>query len=428
MHIYQVGGAVRDRILGVPSQDTDYVVTGATESELGAAGFKKVGKCFPVFLHPETGEEYAMARKEVKTGRGHQDFKFIFTPDITLEEDALRRDFTCNALYYDPETHEIIDYHHGLEDIGKHVLRHISPHFAEDPLRILRMCRFAAQLGFSVAPETMELCRKMVHNGDLAHLSPVRIWREMEKALCSRSFYKFILAARECGALAVLLPEVEALWQIPEREDYHPEKNSGVHTLLALKAAQTNDALVNFTVLFHDIGKSRTDKARWPSHRGHNKLGAEMMPEILRRLNVPASYGSFAVLTIANHMVYHQNIAEKKLEIAEVAVALANRRQESCLERFLAVLKADMLGRAMSDFTKYLAEFAVFEQYLRRLYKAARLQKVSEMPGFPALKAEVENGCQPPSAIREAYVKMLVEENPPPDSDISSLCKPDFML
>ena len=180
MHFYQVGGAVRDMLLHKSCQDRDFVVTGGTEKAMLALGFKKVGKSFPVFLHPETGEEYALARREVKTGLGHCDFKFEFTPDITLEEDSLRRDFTCNALYRNPDTGEILDFHQGRDDIKKRVLRHISEHFAEDPLRVLRMCRFAAQLEFAVAPETMALCRRMVEEGALAHLSRQRIWQEME--------------------------------------------------------------------------------------------------------------------------------------------------------------------------------------------------------------------------------------------------------
>ena len=177
MQIYQVGGAVRDKLLNRPCQDKDFVVIGATEAEMLEQGFKKVGKSFPVFLHPETGEEYALARKEIKTGRGHKDFKFVFTPDISLKEDSCRRDFTCNAIYEDTETGEIIDYHNGCEDIKNRILRHISKHFAEDPLRVLRMCRFAAELGFSVAPETMALCQKMVQKGAIRHLSRDRIWQ-----------------------------------------------------------------------------------------------------------------------------------------------------------------------------------------------------------------------------------------------------------
>lgn len=255
MHFYQVGGAVRDMLLHKSCQDRDFVVTGGTEKEMLALGFKKVGKSFPVFLHPETGEEYALARREVKSGLGHCDFKFEFTPDITLEEDSLRRDFTCNALYRNPDTGEILDFHQGRDDIKKRVLRHISEHFAEDPLRVLRMCRFAAQLEFAVAPETMALCRRMVEEGALAHLSRQRIWQEMEKALGCRGFYLFVRTARECGALSVLLPEIGELWNVPERRDYHPEGNSGEHTVLSLKAADTDDAMVNLAVLLHDVGK-----------------------------------------------------------------------------------------------------------------------------------------------------------------------------
>ena len=250
MRIYQVGGSIRDKLLNKTSQDRDFVVVGATEEEMLYEGYKKVGKSFPVFLHPKTQEEYALARKEIKTGPTHKDFKFEFTPDITLEEDSIRRDFTCNAIYQDVQTGEIIDYHNGIKDIENRVLRHVSEHFSEDPLRVLRMCRFAAQLGFDVAPETMKLCQDMVKNGDMKHLSKERIWQEFEKALSYPTCYKFVEKARECGALKELLPELEYLWEVPERKDYHPEGNSGEHTMLALKKAQSSRADFSLVSLF----------------------------------------------------------------------------------------------------------------------------------------------------------------------------------
>ena len=412
MQIYLVGGAIRDILLNRPVHDKDFVVTGSSVEEMISLGYKKVGKHFPVFLHPLTGEEYALARKEIKIGDRHQDFKFIFTPDISLEEDSLRRDFTCNALYQDIESGEIFDYHKGREDIKKHVLRHISDHFAEDPLRVLRMCRFAAELDFSVAPETMQLCRKMVKKGMLEYLSQDRIWQELEKALSSQNFYRFIENAKECGALAILLPEVEQLFMTPERLDYHPEGNSGDHTLLTLKAAQSKDPMVNYAALLHDIGKIKTDKKCWPSHRGHDKLGADLIKEIGRRLKVPNAYTDFAVFTAINHMIYHQKIEGAEKEIADIAVQLSRFEHKNYTKRFIEVLKADMGGRLKEVSAEEQREFNEFASYLKELSEAAQHKKPSEISGFENFIEGIKNGSLPPSVINEKYIEILVAENP----------------
>ncbi len=412
MRIYQVGGVVRDKLLQRHCHDKDYVVVGSTEEEMIKDGFKKVGKSFPVFLHPETGEEYALARKEIKTGNRHCDFTFIFTPDISLEEDYRRRDFTCNALYICPETEEIIDYCQGQKDISNRVLRHVSEHFAEDPLRVLRMCRFAAQLDFSVAPETMDLCRQMVKDGALQHLKPERVWSELEKALRCKTFYRFVETARECGALEVLLPEVEKLWQIPERTDYHPEGNSGAHTFLAVKAAQSNDPMVNFAVLLHDVGKARTNPDLWPSHRGHDKLGEPIVKEIGRRLKAPEAYTSFASFTTANHMLYHRCLKEVAPEIAGVSVVLSHHQAEEYFRRYTAVLKSDMLGRALPDFTCELECFKKFEDYLHRLTQAATETKMSEVPDFELMLEQMKNNEIPNTALKEAHITLLLQKTP----------------
>ncbi len=412
MRIYQVGGAVRDKLLQQPCHDKDYVVVGSTEKEMAANGFKKVGKSFPVFLHPETGEEYALARKEIKTGKRHCDFDFIFTPDIKLEDDYLRRDFTCNALYMCPETGEIIDYCHGQKDIANRILRHVSDHFSEDPLRVLRMCRFAAQLDFSIAPETMEMCCQMVKDGALQNLKPERIWAELEKALRSKTFYRFVEAARECGALAVILPEVEKLWQIPERTDYHPEGNSGEHTFLAVKAAQSNDPLINFTVLLHDVGKTLTNPEFWPSHRGHDKLGEPLVKKIARRLKAPESYVTFASFATANHMLYHRNLEDAAADMASVAIVLSHHFEKDYFRRYTAVLKSDMLGRALPNFTCELECFKKFEDYLYRLTQAAATIKMSEIPEFEALLSQLKNNEVADTALKEAYIALLLQKTP----------------
>ncbi|MBO5441646.1 MAG: HD domain-containing protein [Alphaproteobacteria bacterium] len=410
MQIYRVGGAVRDKLLEKKSNDNDYVVINSSEEEMQALGYKKVGKAFPVFLHPKTGEEYALARKEIKTGSGHCDFEFIFTPDITLKEDSFRRDFTCNALYQDLKTGEIIDYHNGIDDIKNHLLRHVSPHFQEDPLRVLRMCRFAATLNFKVAPETMTLCQKMVKEGALSHLSSNRLWQEFEKALSSPNFFRFIETARECGALKAWLPEVEALFAIPERLDYHPEANSGAHTLLALKAAQSTDSLINFTVLFHDIGKIKTNPAFWPSHHGHDRLGAELIKQIGQRVKFPKEYVAFASFTIARHMLYHQPLNNIKDKLAEIAVSLAHHQKKEYVAKFLSVLNADMLGRKRVISQKDIKEFENFALYLQKLIAMAKEHKISELPEFPRLMEALKQNKLSPSDLNEAFQNFILEK------------------
>lgn len=410
MQIYLVGGAVRDKLLNKPVHDKDFVVVGSTPEEMENLGYKKVGKLFPVFLHPKTGEEYALARKEIKTGFGHKDFQFVFTPDTSLKEDSFRRDFTCNALYED-ENGQIIDYHQGMTDIKNRVLRHVSEHFTEDPLRVLRMCRFAAQLDFEVAPETMDLCRNMVKNGALENLSKDRIWQEFEKALSSPTFYRFIETARECGALAYLLPEVEQLFAVPERLDFHPEGNSGAHTLLTLKAANTPDSMVNYAALLHDIGKTKTDPKCWPSHHGHDRLGKDIIQDIGKRLKIPAAYTDFATYTAVNHMIYHQKIAEYKKEIAEIAVYLSHFAHKNYCQRFIEALKADMYGRAYQVPRKEQEAFTEFADFLQKLTEIAANTKTSEIAGFENYIAAIKEKSLPPSVLNEAFVAEILKKS-----------------
>ncbi len=409
MRIYQVGGSIRDKLLNKTSQDRDFVVIGATEEEMLYEGYKKVGKSFPVFLHPKTQEEYALARKEIKTGPTHKDFKFEFTPDITLEEDSIRRDFTCNAIYQDVQTGEIIDYHNGIKDIKNKVLRHVSEHFSEDPLRVLRMCRFAAQLGFDVAPETMKLCQDMVKNGDMKHLSKERIWQEFEKALSYPTCYKFVEKARECGVLKELLPELEYLWEVPERKDYHPEGNSGEHTMLALKKAQSPDPIVNFTILFHDVGKGLTDKKLWPSHHHHDEYGAELIKTIGKRIKAPEKYIKFASFAISKHMLYHKKIEDVEMDIALTAIELSEQKNDSYKNRFIDVMKADMQGRALPEFTSEIEHFNIFQQYLEHLVEKAKTISVSDLPNFEELIDKVKQHQAPASIIKETLAKSLLK-------------------
>lgn len=412
MEIYLVGGALRDELLGRTVHDRDFVVTGATEKEMLSLGYKKVGKNFPVFLHPKTKEEYALARKEINQGQGHKDFHFIFTPDITLEEDSIRRDFTCNAIYRNIKTGQIIDFHNGMMDIENHILRHISPHFKEDPLRVLRMCRFAAQLDFDIAPETMALSQEMVKDGALNHLSADRIWQELEKSMHSKNFYRFIEKARECGALAIILPELEQMFSVPERLDFHPEGNSGAHTLLALKAAQSEDSLVNYAVMLHDIGKTKTDPLCWPSHRDHDKLGVDVIETIGKRLKVPNSYTELATIVSQYHMLYHQEIKNIKREMATTAIYLSRFNHKEYGKRFIEVLRADMAGRAKEVSNDEEKQFNEFSSYLTRLIIAATNKKPSEITEFETIIKGIKEGTIAPIVLNEAYIKELLKENP----------------
>lgn len=382
MKIYKVGGAVRDKLMQKKCSDNDYVVVGSTIEEMLSLGYQRVGKSFPVFLHPKTKEEYALARRDIKTGLTHKEFKFEFGKDITLKEDSYRRDFTCNAIYEDIQTGELIDYHNGIEDIKNKTLRHISEHFSEDPLRVLRAIRFSATLNFDIAPETLDLCKKMIKEGALSHLSKPRIFQELEKALSSPYFYRFIENARKIGLLKELLPEVDSLWDIPERIDYHPEKNAGNHTLLALKAGQSSDSIVNLAILLHDVGKTKTDPKHWPSHHHHETLGVDIAKKILNRINAPNKYKDFIFFAIEHHMLYHRPIEEIKRELAKVAMIIVAHKNDDYYNRYIALINADMKGRAINNFDKQTKELKTFCQNLKELIDIASKPKSEYIPNF----------------------------------------------
>ena len=348
MKIYQVGGCVRDMLRGKKPQDFDYVVTGSSPQEMLALGYIEVGKSFPVFLHPQTKEEYALARKEIKTGPRHQDFKFIFSPDVSLEQDLERRDFTCNAIAYDPCNKTFIDPFNGKKDIQNKILRHInSEHFQEDPLRILRLCRFTAQLDFTPAPETIELVKRMTSSGMLSYLSPERIWKELEKALQFATFNNFLLTARTCGVLKFLLPEVEQLWHTPERTDYHPEGNSGDHTLLTLQQAQSGNALVH-------------------------------------RLKIPNNYRDFALFVCRNHMKFYK-ISEMRIStLTDFAEEIAHLGSYG-IENYIMACKADAFGNLAPHTDEKETAFLTNEKKLRSVIKIITSAKATDMPNFALL-------------------------------------------
>ena len=387
MKIYLVGGAVRDMVLEKPPHDLDYVVFGATPEEMSARGFERVGKDFPVFLHPQTRDEYALARKEIKTGNKHTDFKFIFSPDVTPQEDMQRRDFTCNALMYDAENEKIVDLVGGIDDIKQHIIRHVNTeHFIEDPLRVLRMCRFAAKLDFEIAPETMKLAQNMTRTGMLSHLTPERIWTEFEAALNTQHFDKFILTMRECGALKTVLPEVHKLWDTPERTDYHPEGNSGAHTILVLRQGYNLSPKIKFALLLHDIGKIDTPKDILPRHIGHDVAGLPRIETICNRLKVPHKYRDFALLVAKNHMKFHCAPQMRNHKFVTFLEELTdNFRDGKQMIDFMRACKCDSFGRGSVYATDENAEIFAAARRCLHNFRIQRDIKAVDMPNFDKL-------------------------------------------
>ncbi len=347
MKVYAVGGAVRDRLLGLPVSDRDWVVVGATPDALRAAGYVPVGRDFPVFLHPQTHEEYALARTERKTAPGYAGFVFHAAPDVTLEQDLARRDLTINAM---AETADgaVIDPYGGQQDLAAGILRHVSPAFAEDPVRILRVARFAARFAaFSVAPETQALMRQMVAAGEVDALVPERVWQELSRGLMEATPSRMFGVLRDCGALARLLPELDRLWGVPQRADYHPEIDTGVHVMLVIDLAARLQAPLpaRFAALTHDLGKGLTPADVLPRHIGHEQRSVDLLPPLCERLRVPAECRDIARLAARYHGDMHKLAdlrAETRLKILEACDAL--RRPE----RFALVLlacEADHRGR-----------------------------------------------------------------------------------
>ena len=351
MQIYMVGGAVRDKLLGRPVNDHDWVVVGATPEQMLAQGYLPVGRDFPVFLHPETREEYALARTERKSGRGYRGFVVQSSPDVTLEEDLSRRDLTINAIAtsaYGESAGGIFDPYSGAKDIEARVLRHVTDAFREDPVRILRVARFAARFtDFSVAPETMALMQAMVQAGEVAHLVPERVWQEISRGLMEAQPERMFAVLRACGALAVLLPELDRLWGVPQRADYHPEVDTGLHTMLVLGQAVQQQAplAVRWACLVHDLGKGTTPADVLPRHIGHEQRGAKLVRQVGERWRVPKECTELAELVAAEHGNIHRS-----LDLSPAAVLRLLQRCDALRkpERFAQALWAcecDARGR-----------------------------------------------------------------------------------
>ena len=350
METYLVGGAVRDRLLGRPAGDRDWVVVGATPARMIEAGYRPVGKDFPVFLHPETREEHALARTERKTAPGYTGFVFHAEPTVTLEQDLERRDFTINAIAQRADG-SLVDPFGGARDIEARVLRHVSPAFAEDPVRILRAARFLARfapMGFTIAPETLDLMRGMVAAGEVDHLVAERVWQELKKALEMPQPSAAIALLRDCGALAKLLPEVDALYGVPQRPEYHPEVDTGVHTQMVLDMAARlapGDALLGFCALTHDLGKALTPKAELPKHIGHEHSGVRPLRAVCARWKVPAEFAAVAEIVCREHLNVHR-LAELRPETVHDLIARCDgfRKPERIAQLALAC-EADKRGR-----------------------------------------------------------------------------------
>jgi tRNA nucleotidyltransferase (CCA-adding enzyme) len=389
---YLVGGAVRDALLKLPVKDKDWVVVGATPQEMLDAGYQQVGRDFPVFLHPKSHEEYALARTERKSGFGYTGFSCYAAPDVTLEQDLLRRDLTINAMAQDDDG-TIIDPYNGLSDLRMRILRHVSPAFNEDPLRVLRVARFAARyahLSFRIADETMALMRDMTAAGELEHLTPERVWKETENALASRNPQVYFMVLRECGALKVLFPELDILFGVPAPAKWHPEIDTGIHVLMTLSMAAmlSPDLDVRFATLCHDLGKGLTPKHLWPRHHGHGPAGVKLVENLCARLKVPNELRDLAKLVAEYHDLIHTLPILKPQTIVKLFDAIDAWRKPQRVELIALTSEADVRGRTTFEATDYYQG-----RLLREAWKAAQQVTNKEVidAGFsgPAIREEL---------------------------------------
>ncbi|MEC5399014.1 multifunctional CCA addition/repair protein [Uliginosibacterium sp. H1] len=344
---YVVGGAVRDRLLGLPVEDHDWVVVGATPDDMVAAGYRPVGRDFPVFLHPQTQEEHALARTERKTAPGYAGFVFHTSADVTLEEDLARRDLTINAMAQDDDGN-IVDPYGGQRDVEARVFRHVSPAFVEDPVRILRVARFAARFpDFTVAPETLALMREMVANGEVDHLVAERVWQELSRGLMAQRPSRMIEVLRDCGALVRILPEIDALFGVPQPLQHHPEGDTGAHLLLVIdRAAQRDEPLpVRVAALLHDLGKGITPADILPHHYGHEGRGVALVEAVCERLRIPVECRELAVLDAREHGLVHSAMSLRAVTLVKLLERCDVLRKPARFEQLLAACACDAQGR-----------------------------------------------------------------------------------
>lgn len=357
MKIYLVGGAVRDKLLGLVPVERDWVVVGATPDEMIKLGYKQVGRDFPVFLHPDSYEEYALARTERKTAPGYTGFAVHAAPDVTLEQDLIRRDLTINAIAEDADGN-LIDPFNGQADLQNRLLRHVSPAFSEDPVRILRAARFAARFhdfGFTVASETNTLMKEMVAAGEVDALVSERVWKELEHALQASQPQRFFEVLRDCDALARLLPEIDCLFGVPQPEKHHPEIDTGIHTLMVLQQAArlSDDTGVRLAALLHDLGKGTTPKDEWPRHIAHEERGVKLVKALCKRLRVPNQHRDLAVHVCRYHLHCHRAAELKASTMLKLFQSIDALRQPERFEKFLLACKADAWGRTGFENSEY---------------------------------------------------------------------------
>ncbi len=378
MEIYLVGGYVRDKLLGLETKDRDWVVVGATADELLKLNYRQVGKDFPVFLHPETNEEYALARTERKTAAGYDGFSFHATADVTLEEDLIRRDLTINAIAEDADGH-LIDPFNGQADIKAKVLRHVSPAFVEDPVRILRIARFAARfadLEFTIATETKELMSQMVENGEVDALVPERVWQETMRALTEKTPARYFEVLRESGALEKLFPEINRLWGVPQPEKHHPEIDTGIHTMMVLTQAAklSSDPKVRFAALVHDLGKGTTPKNKWPKHIDHESRGVPLVKALCNRYRIPNDYRELALIVTQYHLHYHRAAELRDATFLKTLESLDAFRRPQRFELFLLACEADSRGRTGYE-NKHFDQPSIY----RKAFNAAKKINAKEL-------------------------------------------------
>ncbi|MBB1474187.1 multifunctional CCA addition/repair protein [Shewanella sp. SG41-3] len=410
MKIYLVGGAVRDTLLKQTVVDKDYVVVGSSIDEMLAQGYQQVGKDFPVFLHPKTQQEYALARTERKTGKGYQGFSCDANKDVTLADDLLRRDLTINAIAQDSEG-KLYDPYHGIDDIHAKVLRHVSDAFIEDPLRVLRVARFAARfhhLGFTIAAETLQLMTDIANSGELEHLTPERVWQECDKALSSQSPQIFFAVLKQCQALTVLFPEIDALFGVPQPVKWHPEIDTGVHTLMVLEQTSllSSNKAVRFAALVHDVGKGLTPKQEWPKHHGHGQKGLSIIKALCQRIRVPNEYRDLALLVSDQHQNIH-NAFELR---AETIVKLFDKgdfwRKPQRLTELLLCCHGDIRGRTGFEQASYpQAEF------LQHCYELASNVDVQSIISAGYQGSQIKSQLQlTRSETVNSYIKQRIEQ------------------
>jgi len=376
MKIYIVGGAVRDRLLGLPVADRDHVVVGATPDEMVALGYQPVGQDFPVFLHPVTHEEYALARTERKSGHGYKGFKVYATPGVTLEEDLLRRDLTINAMAED-EAGALVDPYGGQRDLAAKIFRHVSAAFAEDPVRILRVARFAARFtDFAVAPETNALMRQMVDSGEVDALVPERVWQEVARGLMDAQPSRMFHLLRDCGALARLFPEIDRLFGVPQPPEHHPEVDTGVHIMLVIDwaARQGLSLPVRFAALTHDLGKGITHPEFWPKHHGHEAKSAELVRALSERIRVPADCRDLAVAVARDHGTVHRALELRPGTVVELLERVDAFRRPDRFEEFLQACECDFRGRPGYEDRPFPAP-----DFLRQALQAAQAIDAAEV-------------------------------------------------